>query len=240
MKKTTIVQISLLTATLLLNTGCFFGYFGEQIMVPIEKPSTGYATQSVPMAIPSLTSSSIAVECTDSINAISNCNKGRIRPEELKQKRQVTSGGEVHNLKSIQGQPITIIEHSNGFVFPQYPNKIILLEMFGKNCSHCIKEMPTMNKLRRIYRKDLEVIAIQVEDQMSPSEAKSLIQRHKIHYPIIPGDTATNLQYSVQNTYGWTGILPFTMVIKNGVTEFTYPGSVSYDELNSDIRSILK
>lgn len=210
-------------------------------MVPIEKPSMSYARQqSVPMAIPSLTSSSIIEECTDDITTINNCNKGRIRPEELKPIKQVTSGGEVHNFKSIQGQPITIIERSNGFVFPQYPNKIIILEMFGKNCSHCIKEMPTMNKLRSKYRRDVEVIAIQVEGRMSPNEAKSLLRRHKIHYPIIPGDTATNLQYSVQNTYGWTGILPFTMVIKNGLTEFTYPGTVSYNEINNDIRSILR
>lgn len=210
-------------------------------MVPIEKPSMSYARQqSVPMSMPSLTSSSIIEECTDDITTINNCNKGRIRPEELKPIKQVTSGGEVHNFKSIQGQPITIIERSNGFVFPQYPNKIIILEMFGKNCSHCIKEMPTMNKLRSKYRRDVEVIAIQVEGRMSPNEAKSLLRRHKIHYPIIPGDTATNLQYSVQNTYGWTGILPFTMVIKNGLTEFTYPGTVSYNEINNDIRSILR
>jgi len=209
-------------------------------MVPIEKPSTTYARESVPVSMPSLSSSSIDEECTDDINTISDCNKGRIQPEELKSKRQAAStGGEVYKLKSIQGQPITIIERSNGFLFPQYPNKIIILEMFGKNCSYCIREMPTINKLHRTYRKNLEVIAIQVEGQMSPNEAKSLLRRHKIHYPIIPGDTATNLQYSIQTTYGWTGLLPFTMVIKNGVTEFTYPGSVSYSEINNDIRSIL-
>jgi len=240
MKTTTIVQISLLTTTLLLQTGCFFGYFGENIMVPIEKPSASYTRQPVPMAMPILTSSSTEQECTDDINAISNCNKGRIQPEELKAKPQVTSGGEVYHFKSIQGQPITIIERSNGFLFPQYPNKIIILEMFGKSCSHCIKEMPTMHKLRSVYRKNVEVIAIQVEGQMNQNEAKSLIRRHKIHYPIIPGDTATNLQYTIQTTYGWTGILPFTMVIKNGLTEFTYPGAISYNEIHHDIHSILK
>ena len=231
MKKTKIVQISLLTTTLLLNTGCFFGYFGEQIMVPIEKPTS---TQST--AIPNLA----VVECTEDVNLVSNCNKGRIQPEELKAKKEVTSEGEVHNLKSIQGQPITVVERSNGFVFPQYNNKIIILEMFGKNCHHCIEEMPTLNKLRNNYRKNIEIISIHVEDKMSPTEAKNLIRKNKIHYPIIPGDTATNLQYSIQNTYGWTGILPFTMVIKNGLTEFTYPGTVSYNELNSDLRSILR
>lgn len=240
MKKTTIVQISLITTTLLLNTGCFFGYFGDKIMVPIEKPTIARTTQSVPVAMPNLTTMSTPEECTDTLTTISNCNKGRIRPEELKPKKQVTSRGEVYNLKSIQGQPITIIERSNGFIFPQYPNKTIILEMFGKNCYYCINEIPILNKLRSKYRKNVEVIAIQVEGRMSPNEARSLLRRHKIHYPIIPGEIATNLQYNVQNTYGWTGILPFTMVIKNGITEFTYPGTVSYNEIHHDVRSLLR
>lgn len=204
-------------------------------MVPVEKP-TSHQQSMLPTAASSLG----MVECTEDVNIISSCNKGRIEPKELKPKQQVNSGGEVHNLKSIQGQPITIIERSNGFLFPQYRNKIIVLEMFGKNCHHCIEEMPALNRLRRNYRKNVEIISVHVEGKMSPNEAKSLIRKHKIHYPIISGDTATNLQYNIQNTYGWTGILPYMMIIKNGVTEFTYPGTVSFNEINRDLRSILK
>lgn len=228
MRKRTIVKLSILSTTLLLNTGCFFGYFGGQIMVPKEKPQTALAA-SAPIA-----------ECSDDVNAVSSCNKAPISPTELKPKQQTATGGEVHNLKSIQGQPITILERSNGFIFPQYANKIIILEMFGKSCPHCIHEIPTLNKIRSKYRKDVEVIAVQVEDQMSPLEAKSLINKHKIHYPIISGDTATNLQYSIQNTYGWSGILPYTMIIKNGVTEFIYRGTATYEEFDSDIQSLIE
>lgn len=241
MKKKTIVQISLLTTTLLLNTGCFFGYFGEQIMVPKERPNLSQITQAVPLSTPHVSNTStILTECSDDVSVVSNCNKGRIQANELKPKQQAISGGEVHNLRSIQGEPITIIEHTNGFIFPQYGKKTIILQMFGKNCPHCIKEIPDLNTLRNNYRKDIEIIALQVEDKMSTTEAKTLISKNKIHYPIISGESATNLQYSVQNTYGWTGILPFTMIIKNGVTEFTYPGTVPYAEIHHDLQSILK
>ena len=111
--------------------------------------------------------------------------------------------------------------------------------MFGKDCSHCIRKMPILNKLRRRYPNHLEIIALQVEGKMSTSQANALIRRHKISYPIIAGQTATNLQYHVKSTYGWTGILPFILVIKNGVTEFSYRGSVTYNEINKDIRSLL-
>ncbi len=237
-KKIGLPQILLLTATLFLNGGCAFGIFGDE---PQPKSSQKtLSTQTSPISDASFIPT-IAPECSDDLNTHSACHKKPINPSELKPKKVVTkSGEEVHKLKSIQGQPITIVERSTGYIFPEFKNKIIILEMFGKNCSHCIKEMPIMNKLRRQYRNHLEIIAIQVEGKMSPMQANALLRRHKISYPVISGETATNLQYHVQNTFGWTGVLPFIMVIKNGVTEFTYRGQVSYDELNSDIRSLLR
>ena len=231
-----IVQTSILTAILLTNTGCFFGYF-ENPLVPVEKP-TAIAQPNSDAVKVNFATPPPTVECTDDIN--SACNKAPIQVNELKPKLKTSSGGEVHKLRSIQGKAITIVERSNGFIFPEYKNKTIVLEMFGKKCSHCIKAMPTLNKLRSKYKGNVEVIAVQVEDKMSSSEANSLIRRHRINYPVISGDTATNLQYSIQNTYGWTGILPFTIIVKNGVTEFTYPGEVSYRELESDLNSIVR
>ncbi len=239
MKKTKLglTHISILIATLFLHTGCFFGLFSDKPQIQ----STQKAQQVMPTSSiqnPSLMT--IAPECSDDLNSNSACHKGLIKAKELKPKKVVTqTGGEIHRLKSIQGKPITIVERSTGYIFPEFKNKIVILEMFGKNCSHCIKEMPIMNKLHRKYKNHLEIVALQVEGKMSSIQANALLRRHKISYPVISGETATNLQYHVQSTYGWTGILPFIMVIKNGVTEFTYRGQVTYNEINNDIQSIL-
>jgi len=243
LKKTTLIQISILTTTLFLNTGCF-EFFDEpspQVVVT-KKQQVKKRVVSAPVSrqravTPVLTP--IPVECTDDINSPSGCQKKPISSKELKPKKVTMEGGEVHKLRSIQGKKITIVERKNGFYFPQYKNKIVVLQMFGKNCSHCIKEMPVLHKIYNKYRKHIEIIAVQVEDKMGPREARRLIQKHHIKYPIIPGDDATNLQYNVQSTYGWTGILPYTLVVQNGITEFTYPGEVSYNEINSNIRSLL-
>jgi len=239
-KKIGLFQI-LILATLTLNTGCVFNLFDDTITTPIveqKKVTTIMPTSTV--APTTLRKEPLILECTDDINGVSSCNKGLIPTEELKPKLITQTGGEVHTLRSFQGQKITVIERSNGYIFPEFENKIVILEMFGKNCSHCIKEMPIMNKLRKKYGKNLEIIALQVEGQMSKFQAKALIRRHHIAYPVISGETATNLQFNIQNTYGWTGILPFIMVIKDGVTEFSYRGEVSYREINNDIRSLLK
>ena len=241
MKKINTLQTFILTATLFLNSGCFFGYF-DAPKVEVQKTiQNNYqtiepVTKQPKIITPLSTLAPIPIECTDDIN--SPCQKPPISPKDLKA-RNISEQGEVHKLRSIQGKSILIVERKTGFIFPQHKNKVVILQMFGKNCSHCIKEMPIMGKLYQKYRNKLEIIAVQVEDKMSPREAKRLLQKHHIKYPIIPGDDATNLQYNVQSTYGWTGVLPYTLVIKNGLTEFTYPGEVSYNEINRDIRSIL-
>lgn len=232
-KKMSLTSMSILTMALFFNTGCTSGLFNDAPKKQI--------TQKIPSSsVQNRSSMQIAPECSDDLNTNSACKKGLIKTQELKPKKVVTkTGGEVHKLRSIQGQPITVVERSNGYIFPELKNKIVILEMFGKNCSHCIKEMPIMNKLRQQYRNKLEIVALQVEGKMSPLQANALLKRHKIKYPVISGDTATNLQYHVQNTFGWTGVLPFIMIIKNGVTEFSYRGQVTYDEINSDIRLLL-
>jgi len=241
-----LIQISILTVVLFLNTGCVFGLFEDEPQVqPRQSSKTTVPAKKITKEIPMTSVKSpslmlIAPECSDELDSPNACQKNPIQAKELQPKQVVTkTGEEVHKLKSIQGQKITIVEKPTGYLFPEFKNKIIILEMFGKNCSHCIKEMPIMNKLRRRYPNHLEIIALQVEGKMSTLQANALIRRHKIRYPVISGETATNLQYHVQSTYGWTGILPFIMVIKNGVTEFTYRGSVTYNEINRDIRSLL-
>jgi thiol-disulfide isomerase/thioredoxin len=233
MKKVNTLQAFILTTTLFLNSGCFLGYF-DSPKVEVQKiiePITEQPKISIPLSLPT----ALSVECTDDIN--SPCQKAPISPKELKAPN-MSKQGEVHKLRSIQGKHITIVERKTGFIFPQYKNKVVILQMFGKNCSHCIKEIPVMRKIYQKYRNKLEIIAVQVEDKMTSREAKRLIQKYHIKYPIIPGDDATNLQYNIQSTYGWTGVLPYTLVIRNGLTEFTYLGEVSYKEINRDIRSI--
>ena len=137
----------------------------------------------------------------------------------------------MHTLKSVQGQTIKIGERKNGFTFPNHPGKVILLEMFGQNCPHCIKEVPTLKKIKRKYGNQVEVIAIHSQGILSPSGAKRFISRNRVNYPITDGSRATDLQNFIQNTYSWTGVLPFTMIIKDGQTEGSFGGEVSYKEL---------
>ena len=144
------------------------------------------------------------------------------------------------NFKSIQGDNIRIAKNPTGLTFPQYQGKIVLLEIFGKNCHYCFEEMPIINQMRAKYGNSLQVIAIQGQDPMSSATSTRLIQKYNMHYPIIERDVANDLLVFISETYGWMGVLPYIQLIKNGVTEFNFgDGGVSAQELSESIDSLL-
>ena len=148
--------------------------------------------------------------------------------------------GSGYQIQTINGQSIGVIEQSTGLNFPQYQGKVILLQIFGKNCEFCFEEMPIIQKIQRNYQGKLQIIAIQGQEKMSSATASRLIRKYKMNYPIIERDEARDLLSYIGNTYSWTGVLPFMQVIKDGVTEATFAdgGGVSYNELSELIDSI--
>jgi len=152
-----------------------------------------------------------------------------------------TDAGIAHQLPTIQGNSITIIENGNvGFDFPQYRGKIVIFEIFGKDCEYCAEEMPIINRIKNEFSSDVVVVAIQAQDRMSPSIASNILRQHHINYPVIEGDDAKDILRFLSETYAWRGILPYTLLIKNGSTEYTFPdGGVGYQELKESVQNLL-
>ena len=147
--------------------------------------------------------------------------------------------GSGYQVQSINGQSIGVIEQSTGLNFPQYLGKVILLQVFGKNCEYCFEELPIIHKIQSRYQNKLQVIAIQGQGKMTPSTASRLIGKYKMNYPIIERDNAIDVLSYIGSTYNWTGVLPFIQVIKDGVTEATFAdGGVSYNELSELIDTL--
>ena len=151
---------------------------------------------------------------------------------------QVTAG-ESHQLKSIQGSMITIEERSNGFFFPQYSGKTILLQIFGQDCHYCLEEMPFIKNMQRKYAQKLNLVAIHADIKMTPSEAQNVLRKFQMDYPVIDRDEANNLLFFIKDTYNWNGSLPFMLLIKNGVTEYIFSGELDKQEFEESLRSIL-
>jgi thiol-disulfide isomerase/thioredoxin len=145
----------------------------------------------------------------------------------------------IHNLTSIQSEIIHIQENKNGFIFPLMRDKIVILEIFGKSCPHCDKQMPILSAIKNANLDKVEIIAIHAQEMMDKNEKIKFFSKHAINYPIIDGSQSINLLYFIRDTYGWDGTMPYMLVIKNGLTEFSYSGETDLDEIKKDIKSLL-
>ncbi len=144
-------------------------------------------------------------------------------------------------MKTVQGGTITLGEHARGFEFPQYKGKIVLLELFGKECHFCFEEMPTIKKIQNIYQDKLSVIAIQATSPMTKREGARLIQEHNINYPIVDQDEAKSILIYLRDIYQWRGILPYIVLIKDGQIQQSIPGSNRFfKDISEGIEDIIK
>jgi len=142
-------------------------------------------------------------------------------------------------MRTVQGRNITLGEHSRGFEFPQYKGKIVLLELFGKNCHYCFEEMPTITKLQSAYQDKISVIGIQSAPPMAEGEAQRLIQQHNMNYPIVDQDEAKSILIYLRDVYGWMGILPYILLIKDGQIEQVFKGAGnSFEDISKGIQDI--
>ena len=235
MKKT------LLSFTLVLLTFSINGCLKREM---IATPQQEVIQEIIPSSVSSVEMQPIEEVSPITLPTIEDPAPMEITSQEVIPQREISTppastAGASHQLRTVQGDTIAIQERSNGFVFPQYNNKIILLQIFGKECPYCLKETPMLAQIQQQYAGNLQIIALQAQDPMSPATASMLIQQHQMYYPIIDKEEAGDLLYFLQQTYGWTGILPYTLLIKDGVTEFSFFGEVSPQELNEAIQSLL-
>ena len=144
-----------------------------------------------------------------------------------------------HKFQTVQGPVLTIGSNRTGFLFPDFKGKIILLEVFGQDCHFCMESLPSISSLHSKYRQNLQVVALQVQEPMSRSKANSFIQQFNMNYPIIDRESSSELMSVLKNNYEWTGTLPFTLLIKNGVTQQVFTEEINKEELEKAIQGLL-
>ena len=213
---------SVLLSSLLLNTGCTQKETIEPIIATIDNSS-----------IPSSTVEETPKEITS--------------PTEIESPKETISStpipvqeeGKSRQMKTVQGETITVNQHSRGFGFPEYRDKIVLVQIFGKECRYCFEEMPVINKIQERFQNRLSVIAIQGQSPMTQQKAQELISQHNMNYPIIDQDEAKSILVFLRDVYNWRGILPYILLIKNGQIEQVFKGADnSFEKISQGINDI--
>lgn len=130
--------------------------------------------------------------------------------------------------KTLDGKLFTIEADERKFHIKGMENKVVFLKIFGWNCAFCKKEIPELINLKKNLPDTFDVIAIEAQNHTT-QESKDFIKKFGINYHIVEGKNQKDFYTYLQKQYGWTGIIPLTIVLsKDGYVLAFERGSKSY------------
>ena len=137
----------------------------------------------------------------------------KVHKEAIEKKEKVSNADYI--FETIGGTELEIDVEDNAFHVKGLEDKILFLKIFGWDCKFCQKEIPQLIKLKKELRDSFEVIAIEAQEH-TIEESKEAIKKYGINYYIVSGDTHKDFYRYLQEKYGWTGIIPLTIVVGKG------------------------
>lgn len=130
--------------------------------------------------------------------------------------------------KTVDNQTIEIDVKDRYFKIKGMENKTVFLKVFGWDCKFCTKEIPQLVKLKSELGDSFEVVALEAQ-HFSNNDSLKYIKKYGINYHIVPGESHTDFYAYLQEKYGWTGVIPLTIVLgKSGEVLAFEIGAKSY------------
>jgi thiol-disulfide isomerase/thioredoxin len=130
--------------------------------------------------------------------------------------------------KTLQNKVFKVDAENSIFKIQGLEEKLVFLKIFGWNCQYCKKEIPELIKLKSDLGETFEIIAIEAQHS-SKEESKKKIKEYGINYNIVLGDKQQNFYAYLKAYYGWSGIIPLTIVLgKKGKVLAFELGAKSY------------
>jgi len=118
------------------------------------------------------------------------------------------------------GQQIQVDNTSDGFIFHGYENKIVLLEVYGDTCPHCIAAIPQYNDIQARYANDVVVIALESYGTLTHASEQN--------YITVPKANTGKMFTFIQDLTGYNfQAVPYLMI-------FARNGSKVYDSILAD------
>ena len=130
--------------------------------------------------------------------------------------------------KTVNGKTIEVNVADKEFHIKGMDDKIVFLKVFGWECKFCQKEIPELVKLKKELGASFEVVAIEAQ-QHSDEISRQKIDEYGINYHIVSGANQKEFYAYLQEKYGWTGIIPLTIVVAKGGSVLAFElGAKSY------------
>ncbi len=128
--------------------------------------------------------------------------------------------GDVKNfaLTTMEGNKIHIEVNDNGIKVKEYPNKVIILDFFGKNCPPCKAEMPILGKIQKRYKDKLQIIGLHVQEPLDIKDY-SMIKNRGVNFPVADYMKGNQdfVEY-ISSLTRWQGQIPYMLFFDSNGT----------------------
>ncbi len=139
---------------------------------------------------------------------------------------------------TVDNKDIHITVTDNGIKVAEYPDRVIILDFFGKNCPPCQIMIPRMIELQRKMPDKVQIIGMHVQEPLDMYDLKRFAEIG-INYPVV--DYLTNKDNQrfilhIAQLVGWDGSIPFMLYFdRNGNYVKSHLGIASQEELEDDV-----
>jgi len=132
------------------------------------------------------------------------------------------------SFKTINGVEYKLKTSAKKIKIDGLKNKLVFLKSFGWDCQYCKKEIPELVKLKGDLGDTFEVVAIEAQEH-STEESQAYIKKYGINYGIVDGVEQIRFYNYLKAHYGWSGIIPLTIVLGKDGNILAYEvGAKSY------------
>ena len=143
------------------------------------------------------------------------------------------------NFKTVNGKDFKIKTTDKKMEIEGLTDKLIFLKIFGWDCKYCKKEIPQLINLKKDLGDTFEVIAIEAEKH-SNEESLKYIKKYGINYDIVNGNEQKRFYEYLKVHYGWSGVIPLTIVLGKGGNILAYEVGVKSYTLAELMKASLK
>jgi thiol-disulfide isomerase/thioredoxin len=115
---------------------------------------------------------------------------------------------ETLSFKTLNHQTITL-ENSSGILhfLGEYQGQNILLFLFGRDCPHCRREIPTIKKLAK--NKHLKIIGVHAQKDIGDSALKAYVKQVGYPFDVLSFSDDIKLLRLLKRRGLWEGEVPF-------------------------------
>jgi len=129
----------------------------------------------------------------------------------------------------------------NDFILKGYEDKIVIYDIFATWCPPCRAAAPSLTRLQNEFAKDLLILGITIEEDISNADILAYKTKYGADYTIVNSKDNVPLSRSIASTIkvGQRFPIPLMVMYKNGQYVTHYVGAIPEEMIISDIKKAI-